>query len=78
MRALAGLVLMVAAVFACERRSDAQAQNTGTVSGNVLDAQSHFVPNATITLTEVTSHREVTAKSNAKGEYLFRARWMWR
>ena len=48
-----------------------QAQNTGTLTGNVKDATGAVVPNATLTLTSTAQGRSVTVKSNAKGEYLF-------
>jgi hypothetical protein len=48
-----------------------QAQNTGTVAGNVTDAQGAQVAGATITLTETSDGRTVTQTSNRKGEYLF-------
>ena len=49
----------------------AQALNTGTVAGNVTDAQGGVVPNASATLTNPASNQVLTAKVNAKGEYVF-------
>lgn len=48
-----------------------QAQNTGTISGNIMDPQARVVVGAKIELanTATDSHRIET--SNAKGEYLF-------
>jgi len=52
-------------------RAMAQAQNTGTVAGNVTDAQGAVVANATITLTANGEGRVSTIKTTKKGEYLF-------
>ena len=49
----------------------AQALNTGTIAGNVTDAQGSIVPNATATLTSTTQNAVLTVKVNGKGEYLF-------
>jgi len=48
-----------------------QAQNTGTVAGNVLDAQGSAVINATATLTSIDQGNAITAKVNGRGEYVF-------
>ncbi|HEY0307756.1 MAG TPA: carboxypeptidase regulatory-like domain-containing protein [Acidobacteriaceae bacterium] len=48
-----------------------QAQNTGTVAGNVKDSQGAVVVGATITLTSTGQNRTVSVQSNGKGEYLF-------
>ena len=52
-------------------RGLAQQQNSGTVSGNVVDSQGAVVPNAVVTLIETSQGSEVSTKSNAHGEYLF-------
>ncbi len=48
-----------------------QAQNTGTVAGNVKDSQGAVVVGATITLTSTGQNRTVSVQSNGKGEYIF-------
>ena len=52
-------------------RAVAQAQNTGTIAGNIADAQGNAVANAEVSLTSETQAKTLTIKSNAKGEYLF-------
>ncbi len=52
-------------------RLHAQAQNTGTIAGNVTDPSGAVVPNAIVTLTSIDTAQVSTAKSNAKGEFLF-------
>jgi len=58
------MLLLPVAVFG-------QAQNTGTLAGNVTDATGAVIPNAALTLTATAQGRSVTVQSNAKGEYLF-------
>jgi hypothetical protein len=48
-----------------------QAQNTGTIAGNITDAQGAAVVNGTVTLTSIDTAQVSTVKPNAKGEYLF-------
>jgi hypothetical protein len=62
------LLLLLAAPFAL---AHAQTQNTGTVAGNVTDAQGAVVAGATITLENVAEGNTLTATSNRKGEYIF-------
>jgi hypothetical protein len=52
-------------------RCVAQAQNTGTISGNVSDAQGAVVTNATAVLTSTEQGTSTTLKTNERGEYLF-------
>ena len=52
-------------------RGVGQTQNTGTVAGNVTDAQGAVVPGAVVTLKNSAEGNTLTAKSNGKGEYLF-------
>jgi len=68
-RGCAAVLLMMLAMVSA--RAYGQAQNTGTVAGNVTDAQGAVVPGATVTLTNTGEGRTLTAKSNGKGEYLF-------
>jgi hypothetical protein len=56
---------------ALPQRCVAQSQNTGTVSGNVNDAQGAVVSNATIVLTSIEQGTSSTASTNERGEYLF-------
>jgi len=60
------LVLLLVPEFA-----GAQALNTGTIAGNVVDSQGSIVPNASATLTSTTQNKALTVKVNGKGEYLF-------
>ncbi|HEY0307529.1 MAG TPA: carboxypeptidase regulatory-like domain-containing protein [Acidobacteriaceae bacterium] len=48
-----------------------QAQNTGTISGNVMDPQGKVVVGATITLVNTATNAQRTAESNSRGEYVF-------
>lgn len=49
----------------------AQAHATGTVGGNITDAQGGVVTNAVVTLRSDTQGTQLTANANASGEYLF-------
>src|SRR5690242_448457 len=51
----------------------AAAQNTGTVSGTIVDATGQLVPGATITLVSETTANSRTTTSDTKGEFAFRA-----
>jgi carboxypeptidase family protein/TonB-dependent receptor-like protein len=51
----------------------AAAQNTGTVSGTIVDATGQLVPGATITLVSETTANTRIATSDARGEFAFRA-----
>ncbi|HTM23607.1 MAG TPA: carboxypeptidase regulatory-like domain-containing protein [Vicinamibacterales bacterium] len=53
--------------------SPARAQDTGTVSGAVVDAQGAAIPGATITLTDEKTATSRTMVSDAKGEFTFRS-----
>jgi len=64
-------VLVLAVVLGCAVLGMGQSQNTGTISGNVLDSQGKVVAGATITILDSSSGLTRTAQSNAKGEYLF-------
>jgi hypothetical protein len=66
-RALLILLLLLAPLT----RALAQAQNTGTIAGNVTDPSGAVVPNAVATLTSIDTAQISTVKTNGKGEYLF-------
>jgi hypothetical protein len=61
------LVLFVLAVT----RAFSQAQNTGTVSGNVIDPQGSVVVGARVVLALAGQERQVATVTDDKGEYLF-------
>jgi hypothetical protein len=65
------LLSLLLAFLMGPRFASAQALNTGTVGGNVVDAQGSIVPNASATLTDATQNKVLTGKVSAKGEYLF-------
>src|SRR5262249_48638325 len=62
----AGLVALLAS-------SPAAAQNTGVVTGTVVDASGQIVPGATVTLTDEGKGDPRTATSDERGEFAFRA-----
>jgi hypothetical protein len=64
--AIVALLLLVPGV-----RAFAQAQNTGTLAGNITDSQGLAIASATITLTADDTAQVTTTASNATGEYLF-------
>lgn len=66
-------VMGAALMFLClaSGRSWAQQQNSGTVSGNVVDSQGAVIPNAHVSLIDTSEGKEIKTQSNAKGEYLF-------
>src|SRR5204862_6264479 len=64
--ALGALAALIAA-------SPAAAQDTGAVSGTVIDASGQVVPGATVTLTNETKGDLRTLVSNERGEFSFRA-----
>jgi Carboxypeptidase regulatory-like domain len=49
------------------------AQDTGTVSGTIIDASGEVVPGATITLTHEATVSARTMQSDERGEFAFRA-----
>ncbi len=51
----------------------AVAQNTGTISGTVIDNTSQVVPGATVTLTNESTASARTTVSGERGEFAFRA-----
>ncbi len=48
-----------------------QLQNSGTISGKIVDAQNSLVPEATVTITSVERGQALTVQSNERGEYIF-------
>ena len=64
-------VLALVLALGCAVMAAGQAQNTGSVSGNILDAQGKVVVGATISLVDTVNGAERTTTSNTKGEYLF-------
>jgi len=66
-------VVGAALVFLClaSGRAWAQQQNSGTVSGNVVDSQGAVISNAKVSLIDTSEGKEIKTQSNAKGEYLF-------
>ena len=67
------VTLVAALVLLCFAggRALAQQQNAGTVSGNVVDSQGALIPNAQVTLIEASEGKQISTKTNSKGEYLF-------
>ncbi len=47
-----------------------QAQNTGTVSGNITDTTGALIPNASVTLTSLSTGQVTHGIANGRGEYL--------
>jgi len=62
---------VLAILLSCTVMALGQAQNTGTISGNVTDPQGKVVVGATITLVNTATNAERTAESNSRGEYVF-------
>src|ERR1700752_1774883 len=63
------LALTTVALFAAV--SSAQVAGTGTIQGVVTDPTGAFVPGATVTLTEESTHVIHTAKTDSAGAYVF-------
>jgi hypothetical protein len=53
------------------RKADAQAQNSGAISGRITDSQGRVVTTATITLKSQSQGRVITVQSNEAGEFVF-------
>ena len=64
-------VVALALLLGCSIVALGQAQNTGTISGNVKDSQSKVVVGAEITLFNTATSAKRVEHSNAEGEYLF-------
>ena len=65
------LLALLAGALLAPTRSAAQSQNTGAISGSVIDAQGSSVINATVTLTSIDEGTVTVAKVDARGEYQF-------
>jgi hypothetical protein len=65
------LILACAAVAALSSSATSHAQAVyGSINGTVTDNTGAVVPNATITVTDISKGTSVSVKSNASGEYL--------
>src|ERR1039458_4343539 len=65
------LAVLVAAGLLQVTGAYGQAQNTGTLSGNVTDMQGMVVTSALASLTSPSQGKTITVKANEKGEFLF-------
>lgn len=65
------LCLFTLLLLALPARAFGQAQNTGTIGGNVLDASKSVIPGASITLTSDDHGNVYRSTSNAQGEFTF-------
>jgi len=65
--------LAIGALAALIVASPAAAQDTGVVSGTVIDSSGQVVPGATVTLTNENTRDLRTLTSNERGEFSFRA-----
>ena len=63
--------LLLAFLLLSARTAHGQAQNTGTVGGNVVDSTHSVIPSATVTLTSEDRGNVYTVTSNAAGEFTF-------
>ena len=68
--AIARAVVALVLLLGCSSVAMGQAQNTGTISGNVKDSQDKVVVGAEITLFNTATSAKRVEKSNAQGEYL--------
>jgi protocatechuate 3,4-dioxygenase beta subunit len=66
-RSLSGLVVLLLAA------APAAAQNTGTISGTIIDNTGQVVPGATLTLISEATSDSRTTTSGSRGEFAFRA-----
>ena len=66
-RSLSGLVVLLLAA------APAAAQNTGTISGTIIDNTGQVVPGATLTLSNESTFATRTMTSGSRGEFAFRA-----
>src|SRR5262249_37764515 len=60
-------------IIALAAASPARAQDTGTISGTVVDTSDQVLPGATLTLTDEATGAVRTMTSNERGEFAFRA-----
>ena len=71
MRLLASIMCAIALSIGVGLPAFGQAENTGTVAGNIMDVQGGAVTSAVAKLTSVDQGKTFTARANGKGEYLF-------
>lgn len=73
LRGLAGALYFLALTFllTIPISMNAQVAGTGTIQGIVTDPSGAFVPGATVTLTEESTHVVHTAKTDSAGAYAF-------
>src|SRR5688500_6871958 len=65
------ILVALFALWAAASTADAQI-TTGTITGNIKDAQSGVIPGATVTLVSATRATTLaTAVTNADGDYVF-------
>ena len=58
-------------IFLCATQIQSQVAGSGTIQGTVSDATGAVVPNASVTLTNMSSGVTHATKSNETGSYLF-------
>jgi hypothetical protein len=66
-------VVFIGLIIALAAAVPARAQDTGTISGTVVDSSDQVLPGATITLTNEATGAVRTLTSNERGEFAFRA-----
>jgi Carboxypeptidase regulatory-like domain/TonB-dependent Receptor Plug Domain len=66
-------VVFIGLIIALAAGVPARAQDTGTISGTVVDSSDQVLPGATITLTNEGTGAVRTLTSNERGEFAFRA-----
>ena len=71
-RSIAGRLIPGLVFAAWLAAAPAAAQNTGTISGTIIDNTGQVVPGATITLTNEATADARTAPSGGHGEFAFR------
>jgi hypothetical protein len=69
---LVGVAALVAALTLVAARG-ARAQDTGTLSGTIVDSAGQVVPGATVTLVDERAGASRTLTSGARGEFIFHA-----
>jgi hypothetical protein len=67
------LVLGAALIMTLPAARDAAAQDTGSLSGTVVDASGQVLPGATVTLTNEATGDNRTIVTNDRGDFTFRA-----
>jgi len=68
---LSSAALLVAALVFSGLSASAQSASTGTLSGQVTDAQSAAIPGAALKLTDVSTKIPLSTTSNEAGRYIF-------